>query len=84
MLNKITRNPCRKVKRSSNILDLIHSDLCDFHSTPSLGNKKYMITFICDYSRFCDMYLLYSKDEALSMFKIFKNEVEVQLDSKIK
>ena len=43
-----------------------------------------MITFIDDYSRFCYVFLLHSKDEALSMFKIFKNEVEVQLDSKIK
>ena len=84
MLNKITRNPFRKVERTSNILDLIHSDLCDFYSTPSLGNKRYMITFIDDYSRFCYVYLLHSKDEALNMFKIFKNEVEVQLDSKVK
>ena len=84
MLNRIIRNPFKKVERSSNILDLIHSDLCDFHSTPSLGNKRYMITFIDDYSRFCYMLLLHSKDEALSMFQIFKNEVEVQLDSKIK
>ena len=80
MLNRIIRNPFKKVERSSNILDLIHSDLCDFHSTPSLGNKRYMITFIDDYSRFCYVFLLHSKDEALSMFKIFKNEVEVELD----
>ena len=84
MLNKITRNRFRKVERSSNILNLMHSDLCDFHSTSSLGKKKDMITFIDDYFRFCYVYLLHSKDEALSMFKIFKNEVEVQLDSKIK
>ena len=84
MLNKITRNPFKKVERTSNIFYLIHSDLCDFRSTPSLGNKRYMITYIDDYSRFRYVFLLHSKVEALSMFKIFKNEVEVQLDSKIK
>jgi len=38
---------------------------CDFHATPILGNKKYVITFIDDSSRFCYVYLLHSKDEAL-------------------
>ncbi len=84
MLNKITRTPFRKVERSSNILELIHSDLCDFHSTPSLGNKKYVITFIDDYSRFCYVYLLHSKDEVLSMFKVYKTEVELQIESHVK
>nr|GEY74211.1 zinc finger, CCHC-type [Tanacetum cinerariifolium] len=28
------------------------SDLCDLHATPSLGNKKYFVTFIDDVSRF--------------------------------
>nr|GEV47415.1 zinc finger, CCHC-type [Tanacetum cinerariifolium] len=28
------------------------SDLCDLHATPSLGNKKYFLTFIDDASRF--------------------------------
>ena len=39
MLNKITRTPFKSVERKSEILELVHSDLCDFYSTPSLGNK---------------------------------------------
>jgi hypothetical protein len=46
MLNKITSTPFKSVERKSKILELIHSDRCDFHSTPSFGNKKYVITFI--------------------------------------
>ena len=46
ILNKITRTPFKSVVRKSEISELIHSDLCDFHSTPSLGNKRYVITFI--------------------------------------
>ena len=53
MLTKITRQPFSNIKRESVMLELIHSDLCDFHATPSLGNKKYVVTFIDDYSRFC-------------------------------
>lgn len=78
MLTKITRQPFHKVMRSSVILELIHSDLCDLHATPSLGNKRYFVTFIDDASRFCYVYLLHTKDEALDKFKFFKTEVELQ------
>ncbi|GJS93475.1 zinc finger, CCHC-type containing protein [Tanacetum coccineum] len=37
MLTKITRQPFKSIIRKSVILELIHSDLCDFHATPSLG-----------------------------------------------
>ncbi|GKE67573.1 zinc finger, CCHC-type containing protein, partial [Tanacetum coccineum] len=40
--------------------------------------KKYFLTFINDASRFCYVYLLHSKDEALDKFKVFKTEVELQ------
>ena len=53
-------------------------------STPSRGGKKYFITFIDDCTRFCYVYLLNSKDEAVDVFKQYKNEVENQLNLKIK
>ena len=46
--------------------------------------KKYFPTLIDDCTRYCYVYLLRSKDEALEMFQHFKNEVENQLDRKIK
>ncbi|GJS63771.1 zinc finger, CCHC-type containing protein [Tanacetum coccineum] len=84
MLTKITRQPFKSITRKSVILELIHSDLCDFYATPSLGNKKYMITFIDDASRFCYVYLLHAKDEALDKFRIYKTEVELQQNDLIK
>ncbi|GJU70458.1 zinc finger, CCHC-type containing protein [Tanacetum coccineum] len=81
---KITKKPFQNVKRETEVLELIHSDLCDLHATPSLGNKKYVVTFIDDASRFCYVYLLHSKDEALDKFKVFKTEVELQQGSLIK
>ncbi|GJZ35313.1 zinc finger, CCHC-type containing protein [Tanacetum coccineum] len=54
------------------------NDLCELHATPSLGNKKYFVTFIDDASRFCYVYLLHTKDEALDKFKVFKTKVELQ------
>ncbi|GJU91011.1 zinc finger, CCHC-type containing protein, partial [Tanacetum coccineum] len=84
MLTKITKKPFQNVKRKTEVLELIHSDLCDLHATLSLGNKKYFVTFIDDAFRFCYVYLLHSKDKALDKFKVFKTEVELQLGSMIK
>ncbi|CAM8880967.1 unnamed protein product [Rhodiola kirilowii] len=77
MLTKITRLPFKSISRTSNLLELVHSDLGDLHSTQSLGNKKYYITFIDDCSRYCYVYLLHAKDEALNKFKVYKAEVEL-------
>ncbi|GJR98042.1 zinc finger, CCHC-type containing protein [Tanacetum coccineum] len=84
MLTKITKKPFQNIKRETKVLELIHSDLCDLHASPSLGNKKYFVTFIDDASRFCYVYLLHTKDEALDKFKEIKTEVELQHGSLIK
>ncbi|GJW71721.1 zinc finger, CCHC-type containing protein [Tanacetum coccineum] len=82
MLTKITKKPFQNVKRETEVLELIHGG--DLHVTPSLGNKKYFVTFIDDASRFCYVYLLHTKDDALDKFKVFKTEVELQQGSQIK
>ncbi|GJU07600.1 zinc finger, CCHC-type containing protein [Tanacetum coccineum] len=64
MLSKITKKPFQKVKPKTEILELIHSNLCDLYATPLLENRKYFVTFIDDASRFCYVYLLHTKDEA--------------------
>ncbi|GKB24407.1 zinc finger, CCHC-type containing protein [Tanacetum coccineum] len=84
MLTKITKKPFQNVKRETEVLKLIHSDLYDLHATLSLKNKKYFVAFIDYASRFCYVYLLHTKDEPLDKFKVFKTEVEVQQGSLIK
>nr|GEW10857.1 hypothetical protein [Tanacetum cinerariifolium] len=51
---------------------------------PKVRNKKYVITFIDDASRFCYVYLLHVKDEALDKFRIYKTEVELQQNDLVK
>jgi hypothetical protein len=46
--------------------------------------KKYFVTFINDATRYCHLYLVKTKDEALNCFKIYKAEVENQLENRIK
>ena len=82
--SKYAKHPYKSVERNSNPLDLIHTDICDMKSTPSRGGKKYFITFIDDCTRYCYVYLLNSKDEAIDAFRQYKTEVENQLDKKIK
>ncbi|GKA91032.1 zinc finger, CCHC-type containing protein [Tanacetum coccineum] len=48
MLTKISKKLFQNVKRETEVLELIHSDLCDLFATPSLGNKKYFVIFIDD------------------------------------
>nr|GEY09320.1 zinc finger, CCHC-type [Tanacetum cinerariifolium] len=57
--------------------------LGDSSSNSPKGNKKYFVTFIGDASKFCYVYLLHSKDEALDKFKAFKTKVELQQASLI-
>ena len=53
-LTKITRKPFPfKVESATKLLQLIHIDVCDMHSTPTRGGKKYFVTFIDDYSKNC-------------------------------
>jgi transposase InsO family protein len=65
-------------------LDLIHSDLCEMNKILTKGGKQYFITSIDDSTRFCYVYLLKSKDEALHYFKTYNDEAEKQLKRKIK
>ena len=65
-------------------LELVHSDLCEMNGVLTKGEKRYFMTLIDDATRFCYVYLLHTKDEAIDYFKIYKAEVENQLERKIK
>ena len=45
---------------------------------------RYFITFIDDCSRYCYVYLLKHKDEALDKFIMYKNEAETQIGKVLK
>ena len=58
--------------------------MCDIKLVQTKGGKRYFITFIDNCTRFCYLYLMRSKDEAIEKFKIFKSKVKNQLSKKIK
>ncbi|KAL0418531.1 UNVERIFIED_CONTAM: Retrovirus-related Pol polyprotein from transposon TNT 1-94 [Sesamum radiatum] len=84
VMPKMAKVPFYFVERKTSPLELIHSDICDLKFVQTRGGKKYFITFIDDCTRYCYVYLLRSKDEALEAFKLYKNEVENQLSKTIK
>jgi len=65
---KFAKKPFKSVQRTSKPIQLIQSDLCDLKFIENKGGKKYFITFMDDCTRFRYVYLLNSKDEAMSMF----------------
>ena len=82
--SKMIKKPFKSVERNTNLLDLIHSDICELNGMLTKGGNRYFITFIDDSSRYTYVYLLKHKDEAFNTFKIYKAEVENQLGKKIK
>ena len=81
---KLTRSSFQSIERHTEPLDLIHSDICDLKLVQTRGGNKYFITFVDDSTKYCYVYLLKSKGEAIEKFVLYKNEVENQLNRKIK
>ena len=70
--------------RSSELLQLVHSDVHGPLPTQSREGYKYWITFIDDHSRFWGVLPLKAKSGAFAAFKQFKAYAENQLNCKIK
>jgi transposase InsO family protein len=81
---KQTTKTTKGAKRSSEILEIIHTDICGPFPTPCLNGQRYFISFIDDHTRFMYLYLLNDKAGVLNAFKTYKVEVEKQKERKIK
>jgi len=57
--------------------------VCDSNRVLTRGGRRYTVAFIDYYYRYCYVFLLKSKDEVLDKFKIYKAEVENQLQKNI-
>ena len=84
VFGKMTKKPfLASESRASEKLALVHSDLCEV--TPnSLGNARYILTFIDDFSRKIFLYFLKRKSDVAINFKHFKYYIENETNLKIK
>nr|GEX64345.1 retrovirus-related Pol polyprotein from transposon TNT 1-94 [Tanacetum cinerariifolium] len=83
-MGKQTKHSKKGATRSNDLLEIIHTDICGPFDTPSFTEEKYVITFIDDFSRYGYVYLLYEKSQSINALEVFVNEVERQLDRKVK
>lgn len=83
---KQSRKPFKTIacKKSTSLLEIIHSDICGPMSEVSFQGNRYVIFFIDDYSRRVFAYFMSTKTEVMSKFCEFQSYVETQTGSKIK
>jgi hypothetical protein len=82
---KQTRNPfTRSVSQSTELLELVHTDVCGPMRVNSLAGSRYFVTFIDDKSRWCEVYFMKKKSEVIEKFKEYKCLVEKKTERKIK
>ena len=72
LLGKMTKSPFTgKDERASELLGLIHFDVCGPMSSSARGGYFYFITFTDDLSRYGYVYLMKDKLESFEIFKLF-------------
>jgi transposase InsO family protein len=82
---KQTRKPfTRSVSQSTELLELVHTDVRGPMRVNSLAGSRYFVTFIDDKSRWCEVYFMKKKSEVIEKFKEYKCLVEKKTERKIK
>lgn len=86
MMGKQTRKSFPKATsyRATQVLELVHGDLCGPISPPTAANNRYIFVLIDDYSRYMWTILMKEKGEAFDKFKKFKSIVEKETGKSIK
>jgi len=81
---KQTKHTKKGATRSTQLLENMHTNNCGPFDVNSFIKKRYLITFIDDYSCYYYVYLLHEKSQVVDALKIYLNEVERQLDRKVR
>jgi transposase InsO family protein len=65
-------------------LEIVHTDLVGPTTTKGLKGERYFMLLVDDYTRMTAVCFLKNKSEAFENFKIYKEMVENEMDSRIK
>jgi hypothetical protein len=85
LMGKMTKTPfSRTLERATDLLEIIHTDVCSSMSVEACGGYRYVLTFTDDLSRYGYVYLMKHKSETFKKFKEFQSEVENHRNKKIK
>ena len=81
----MTKTPfSRTMERATDLLEIIHTDVCGPMSVEARGGYCYFLIFIDDLIRYGYIYLMKHKSETFEKFKELQNEVENHRNKKIK
>ena len=69
---------------STDIFDLIHSDVWGPSSVSSIGGSQYFVVFVDDYSRYSWIFNMKHRSELLQVYSNFAKMVETQFSKRIK
>ena len=72
------------MERATELLEIIHTDVCGPMNIEARGGYCYFLTFTDDWSRYGYIYLMKHKSEIVERFKEFQSEVENHHNKKIK
>ena len=72
------------MEQATDLLEIIHTDVCGPMSVEVRGGYRYVLTFTDDLSRYGYVYLKKQKSETFEKFKEFQSEVENHRNKKIK
>jgi len=81
---KQTKQTKKGDTRSTQLLEIIHTDICGSFDINSFNKEKYFITYIDGFSRYGHVYLLHEKSQSVNALEVYINKVERQLDKKVK
>ena len=80
----VTSFPSRTLKKSSRVLELVHTDVMGPMRTLSKGGAKFVLTLVDDYSRYVVAYLMKNKSEVPGKLKEFRAFYENQWGERLK
>ena len=76
-LGKMTKTPFSgTMERATDLLEIIHTNVCDPMSADARGKHRYFLIFTDDLSRYEYIYLMKHKSETFEKFKEFQSEVK--------
>ena len=85
LMGKMTKTPFSgTMERATDLLEIIHTDVCGSMSVEAHGGYHCFLTVIDDLSRYGYIYLMKHKSETFEKFKEFQSEVENHRNKKIK
>ena len=72
LMGKMTRTPfAETMERATNLLEIIHTDVCGPMSVEARGRYRYFLNFTDDLSRYGYIYLMKHKSKTFEKLKEF-------------